>query len=176
VILCLGGGACAGVRAGRGWPEHLWEQLHGSQVVANAGAPGARLVDVVRLLPTWPGPVPAVVVLQVGTEDARGGGMPPSEFCGLLQQAVDTARSLWPCAVLVVCTAPPLVPTSVSGYNRAARRWLRRVEPLVIALAASNGVLLAGLGSMPEELLADGVHPSREGARWIAALVAAVIP
>jgi len=170
-ILVVGGAVAAGARTYRGWPELLWE-LTGSEVV-NVAETGVRMLDVLRSVPRAPGSSYDVVVVEATVYDARGGGTPPSEFAALVEQTADIVVSRWPEAeVLVLSPTPISRDCSVSGFNRSARRWLRRVLPELQALDAVSVLDVSGLDL---SLLPDGLHPSIEGAREIAGLVASQI-
>lgn len=170
-VLCLGGNICLGARSPRGWPEHLW-QVSGAHVV-NGATSGARLIDVLRSIPRQPGEGWDLVVVQTGAYDARGGGTPPVEFASLLEQTVDAVNIRWPEARVILCTPTPIAPScTVSGFNRAARRWVTRVTPLVYDVADGQCEVVV-LHDLDLNLLPDGVHPSSAGSFEIATRVAA---
>jgi len=172
VIVCLGGSVCYGLRSTRGWPDHLWALGRGTWTVQNWARPDLNLREVVHETRRVDWSSVTTAILQVGTEDARGSGTPPSEFVALLEQAVGTVSALAPDAEILVCTPTPIGHTEVPGYRHSSRRWVRRVSPAVAAMADAWDVGIVRLHDMPEGLLADGVFPSPDGYAWIADRVA----
>ena len=79
----------------------------------------------------------------------------------------------WPECRLAVCTPTPIDPgCTVRGFNRAARRWVTRAVGEVTAVSERIDAVLVPLHGLPTAGFADGVHPSRDGSRAIAAAVA----
>lgn len=170
MILCVGGSVCRGVRVGRAWPSHLWER---------SGVPTATLADrgadaswALHALPRLACVRPDWLVLQLGEADARGSSVSLADYLATIEHAVTLAGELWPAARVVACTPTPIGKPAPRGWNRSSRRWVRRIVPGIEEVGARLGVRVAPLHEMPVGLLGDGVHPTPDGHRWIAARVA----
>ena len=166
-VLCLGGNVCLGARSIRGWPEHLWEMTQWQ--IVNAALPGGRMIDVSRRVASMPYEgEPDWVVLQLGTYDARGGGVSPHEWGLMLDQTLDSILARWPSVSVLVCSPPSIFPSSVRGFNRHARRWVPRAARESKGIALDRGAQWLNLMGIPEEHFPDGIHPNRDGCREIA--------
>lgn len=184
-VVCFGDSITKG-----GYPEELGRLLGAGIEVVNAGVGGnTSTAGLKRLQRDVIERKPGLVVVLFGTNDSRLDApkvhVPPERFVRQLTEIIERCEAIG--ARVVLCTIPPIapepyftrhprepfdaaggLPTVLENYRSAVRR-----------LAAARGLALVDLGSRlaehPGWLSADGVHPSPEGKKSIAQLVADVV-
>ena len=115
---------------------------------------------------------PDIIVIKLGTNDAKLFQWNEEKFVSSYQQMIDSFLTIRPMPVIKVCLPVPVVEDkweitdSVVTYG---------VIPEVRKVATDNNLEVIDLNavmSKHKDLYVDGVHPTREGARYIAEEVA----
>jgi len=108
-----------------------------------------------------------VLVLGLGANDGLR-GVPPSETERNLQGILEAVKKRYPEAALVLAgmrLPPNLGPEYTAQFEGLFPRLAQRHEAALIPF------LLEGVGGVPELNQADGIHPTAEGYRHVAATV-----
>jgi len=108
-----------------------------------------------------------VLVLELGANDGLR-GVPPSETERNLQGILEAVKKRYPEAALVLAgmrLPPNLGPEYTAQFEGLFPRLAQRHEAALIPF------LLEGVGGVPELNQADGIHPTAEGYRHVAATV-----
>jgi acyl-CoA thioesterase-1 len=166
VVLCFGTSLTAGLglEPGAAYPARLQAKIDSAGLrfrVVNAGVSGETSAAGLRRIDWLLGQPVAVLVLELGANDAlRGQDITAAKQN--LQAIIDRARARHPGVGIVVAgmEAPPNLGTR---YTRAFRR-------LFMDLARENDAalipfLLDGVAGIPELNQSDGLHPTAAGAR-----------
>jgi acyl-CoA thioesterase-1 len=108
-----------------------------------------------------------VLVVELGANDGLR-GLPVEQMRANLDSILVRTRRAYPDAALVIAgmEAPPNLGASYTSAFRAAFEDLARQRD-----AALVPFLLAGVGGVPELNQSDGIHPTAEGNRMLAANV-----
>ncbi len=114
-----------------------------------------------------------LVVLEVGTTDARRHGTPKRLYADALHQMLQRFYALD--IPVLMCTPPRVIsrPTAQEGWGRRVRRWIEYVPTMMRQAAADcehagHRVAVVHWDEMPEGMYqADGVHPDQYGAAWM---------
>lgn len=147
-----------GLHGGRSW--YSW--LVCSDEFSDAGnhaVPGETSAQMLaRLREDDPGA--EVIVVQAGTNDLAA-GVPTAETVANLRAAVEEARTK--ADVVLLTTVQPWHGTDADELNEAVRELAEHTGARLVDFA---GALT------DQQLTRDGVHPTREGARRLAVLIA----
>jgi lysophospholipase L1-like esterase len=178
-VICLGDSITH-----RGYPQVLGELLH--VTVANAGVDGDASRAGLARLPTELQRHPNVVVILFGTNDLRLDAPkvyePPEQYGADLTQMVDKCRAAGVKPVL--CTLPPIDAAAFFGRHDKAKfeahggltAMLAGYRDAAVRVATEAKVPLVDLSTeLPvagDWHTVDGVHPTDEGTRRLAMLVA----
>jgi lysophospholipase L1-like esterase len=169
-ILVLGDSLSQAVGASspaRGYPAVLARLL--GQEVATVGASGRNLAGVAAQWAAYAGPVPAVLVIQVGVNDAAPTLDPAwlSTYRALIADAL--ARGVG----RVVVVTPGPVHSVTPGYRPAVAAYADAARTLAdVATVADTWPTLGGCPAC----YPDGVHPNDGGHAEIARLIARALP
>lgn len=172
----------------RGYPELLGESLGieatNAGVAGHSSAAGLRRMrkDVLDLNPN-------IVVIFFGTNDLRADAprvyVPLRKYEENLKQMVDECKKIN--ARVVVCTLPPIDENAFFERHETAEydklggltNILESYRQAVLKLARTESIpvvdLNKKLSEKPEWMGKDGVHPSPEGNRIIARLIAEAV-
>jgi acyl-CoA thioesterase-1 len=134
--------------------------------VLNAGVSGDTSAGGLRRLSWILAQRPAVVVVELGANDALR-AQPPEEIERNLREIVSRARAAGARVLLVGMQIPPNYGPDYAG--RFAAIYPRLARELHVALVP---FLLSGVGGISELNQADGIHPTAEGHERVAATVA----
>jgi len=170
VIVAFGDSLTAGLGAGEGhsYPDYLQAELDRrgyAYRVVNAGISGdttsgglARISEVIALRPS-------IVILELGANDGLR-GIPIASSQANLDQMIVTLKKADARVVLAGMTLPP-------NYGPD---YIRSFERMFTTLAAKHRValvpfLLEGVAGVARYMQDDGLHPTAEGNRLVAANV-----
>jgi acyl-CoA thioesterase-1 len=164
VVLFLGTSLTAGLGldAEEAYPALIQQKIDSAGLdfrVVNAGESGGTSAGGLRRVEWYLGQPIAVLVLELGANDAlRGQDLTATRQN--LQAIIDTTRARHPNVSIVVAgmQAPP----------NLGRRYTTQFRELFPALARANRAalipfLLEGVGGVPELNQGDGIHPTAEG-------------
>jgi acyl-CoA thioesterase-1 len=170
VIACFGDSLTAGfgLETGQSYPDVLQKELdrRGYRYrVANFGVSGDTTQDGLARLPMVLADKPALVVLEFGANDGLR-GQPVTNTEANLRQMIEAFQKAGAQVVLAGMTLPP-------NYGPD---YIRRFDGMYTDLAARYKLtlipfFLEGVATRPDLMQRDGLHPSAEGARIVAALV-----
>lgn len=142
------------------------KQLGAPIRVLNAGVSGDTSAGGLRRLSWILAQRPAVVVVELGANDALR-AQPPEEIERNLREIVSRARAAGARVLLVGMQIPPNYGPDYTG--RFAAIYPRLARELDVALVP---FLLSGVGGVSDLNQADGIHPTAEGHERVAATVA----
>ena len=188
-VACIGDSITDGdgidLRALNGYPAQMQTMLGDNYWVRNFGV-SARTVMNSGDYPymnelAWEDALafqPDVVVIKLGTNDSKGYNWAhKKEFAGDLQKMIDTLKALPSQPKIYLCTPIPAIKDSWTINEQVIAG---EIIPIIEKAVKKNG--LAGVIDLhtafegQEALyLPDGIHPTQQGARKIAATVAKVI-
>ncbi len=188
-VACIGDSITDGdgidLRALNGYPAQMQTMLGDNYWVRNFGV-SARTVMNSGDYPymnelAWQDALafqPDVVVIKLGTNDSKGYNWAhKKEFAGDLQKMVDALKALPSQPKIYLCTPIPAIKDSWTINEQVIAG---EIIPIIEKAVKKNG--LAGVIDLhtafegQEALyLPDGIHPTQQGARKIAATVAKVI-
>ncbi|HLB38656.1 MAG TPA: GDSL-type esterase/lipase family protein [Gemmatimonadales bacterium] len=151
-----------GVPASQSYPSLLQGKLDSVglryQVVAR-GVPGERSDGVLKRFAAYAGFPVALLVLEIGANDARA-GTEPDVIRRNIELALDSAARIWPDARMIVAgiSGPP---SQQDDYGIALRdEFVRAAQARGTTLLPN---LLQGVVGRPEFNQPDGVHPTARG-------------
>lgn len=161
-----------GAEPGASYPDFLQkliDQRHYPWRVINAGVSGDTSTDGLARLPGVLDYKPEMVILELGANDGLR-GIPVEATRENLEQIVQALQGAGAKVVLAGMTLPP-------NYGPD---YIRPFEKIFTGLAAKYKLtlipfLLAGVGGHPALMQKDGLHPTAEGNRRVAANVMRVI-
>jgi len=170
VIAAFGDSLTAGFGAdpGRSYPDFLQRELdrRGYRYhVANAGISGETTTDALARLSTVTALHPAVVILEFGGNDGLR-GLPVATTRSNLEQIIVGLKGVGAVVLLAGMTLPPNYgPDYISAFQRvytdlAAKYRVPRIP-----------FLLEGVAGTTRYMQQDGLHPTAEGNRLVAATV-----
>lgn len=170
VIVAFGDSLTAGFGAdpGKSYPDFLQQELdrRGYRYrVVNAGISGETTTDALARLGTVTALKPAVVIVEFGGNDGLR-GLPVSTTTANLDQIVLGLQQSGVRILLAGMTLPP-------NYGPD---YIRDFQRIYSSLAAKHKValipfLLAGVAGTTRYMQQDGLHPTAEGNRLVAATV-----
>jgi acyl-CoA thioesterase-1 len=170
VIACFGDSltAGAGLEPSQSYPEVLQRELDQKGYryrVVNHGVSGDTTQDGLARLPLVVADKPAVVVVEFGANDGLRGQPVPTAAANL-KIMIEELRKSGAQVVLAGMTLPP-------NYGP---EYIRRFEAMYKDLAAEYKLplipfFLEGVGGKAELMQRDGLHPTVEGTRIVAATV-----
>ena len=174
VLVAFGDSLTAGFGAepGKSYPDFLQRDIDRKGYpwrVVNAGVSGDTTTDGLARLPLVLEMKPQIVILELGANDGLR-GLPVQTTKANLQQIITAFQGAGARVVLAGMTLPP-------NYGPD---YIKPFENVFKDLAAQDHVtlipfLLAGVGGHPSLMQRDGLHPTGEGNRRVAANVMAVI-
>jgi acyl-CoA thioesterase-1 len=170
VIVAFGDSLTAGFGAdpGKSYPDFLQRNLdrHGYHYrVVNAGISGETTTDALARLATVTALKPVIVIVEFGGNDGLR-GLPVATTRSNLEQIIDALKPSGTEIVLAGMTLPP-------NYGPD---YIRKFQSIYTDLAAREKVtlipfLLAGVAGTTRYMQQDGLHPTAEGNRLVAATV-----
>jgi acyl-CoA thioesterase I len=170
VIVAFGDSLTAGFGAdpGKSYPDFLQQDLdqRGEHYrFVNAGISGETTSDAVERLSTIIALKPAVAIVEFGANDGLR-GLPNATTRANLDQIIKTLKGAGIQVLLAGMTLPP-------NYGPD---YIHDFERIFTELAAQDKVaripfLLAGVAGTPRYMQGDGLHPTAEGYRMVAATV-----
>lgn len=176
VILVLGNSLAAGygLDEEEAFPALLQDRIDSLGLpyrVVNAGLSGATTAGGLRRLDWFLKQPVDILVIELGGNDGLR-GTPLDETRRNLQAIIDRARDAYP-GVRIVLAGMQIPPNLGHAYTTAFRE-------LYPELAEANDValipfLMEGVGGNPALMQEDGLHPTAEGQRIMAANVWAVL-
>lgn len=171
-ILFLGTSLTAGygIDPGQAYPALIQRRIDAAGLnyrVINAGVSGETSAGAVRRVDWLMQEPVSVLVLETGANDGLR-GLPPDSLRANIQAVFDRAKRLQPLARLVLLgmRVPP-------NYGRG---YSQQFQSVYAEVAKANGAtlvpfLLEGVGGVSALNQPDGVHPTAEGQRKMAATV-----
>lgn len=170
VIVAFGDSLTAGFGAdpGKSYPDFLQQELdrRGYRYrVANAGISGETTTDALARLSTVTAQRPAVVIVEFGGNDGLR-GLPVGTTRSSLEQIIVGLQHAGAAVLLAGMTLPP-------NYGPD---YIRAFQQVYTELAAKYRVahipfLLEGVAGTTRYMQPDGLHPTAEGNRLVAATV-----
>lgn len=170
VIAAFGNSLTAGLGAdpGKSYPDFLQQDLDRRGYhyrVVNAGISGETTTDALARLSTVISLKPAVVIVEFGGNDGLR-GLPIASTRSNLEQMVAALKQSGAEVLLAGMTLPP-------NYGPD---YIRSFQQIYTGTAASEKVplipfLLAGVAGTRRYMQPDGLHPTAEGNRLVAATV-----
>jgi acyl-CoA thioesterase-1 len=161
--------ASYGMPVDQGWVALLQQQLAAEGcpcTIVNASISGDTTAAArARLTQTITRHRPDIVLLQLGGNDGLR-GLPPGAMKDNLAAMITTVRDHGARVLLIGVQLPPNYGPLYTGKFEAIYREL--AEEFGVALLPS---LVAGIGTEPELMQADGIHPNNDAQARIAARV-----
>jgi acyl-CoA thioesterase-1 len=169
-IVCLGDSLTAGygLSADEAYPARLAERLREAGLdyeVINAGVSGDTSAGGLRRLDWSLSGDVAVLVLALGANDGLR-GLPPAELRANLARIIETARRRQIRVVLAGMEAPPNFGAVYTRDFRAVYADLARQYDVAFV-----PFFLDGVAGVPALNQADGIHPTADGQRRVAATI-----
>ncbi|MBK5296832.1 MAG: arylesterase [Vicinamibacteria bacterium] len=169
-IVCLGDSLTAGygVSSDEAYPAQLAARLRAAGFdyeVANAGVSGDTSAGGLRRL-DWSmvGDVQVLVVALGANDGLRG--LPPKDLRANLARIIETAQARHVRVVLAGMEAPPNFGATYTRDFRAVYRDLAQTYDVTLV-----PFFLEGVAGVPSLNQADGIHPTAEGQRIVAATI-----
>lgn len=169
-IVCLGDSLTAGlgVSPEDAYPAQLAARLRSAGLnyeVVNAGVSGDTSAGGVRRLDwSMTGDVHVLVVALGANDGLRG--LPAKDLRANLARIIEAAQARHVRVVLAGMEAPPNFGANYTGEFRDVYRELARTYDVVLV-----PFLLDGVAGVPALNQADGIHPTAEGQRIVAATI-----
>jgi acyl-CoA thioesterase-1 len=168
--VCLGDSLTAGygLSADEAYPARLAEHLREAGLdyeVVNAGVSGDTSAGGLRRLDWSLSGDVAVLVLALGANDGLR-GLPPAELRANLARIIETARRRQIRVVLAGMEAPPNFGAVYTRDFRAVYADLARQYDVAFV-----PFFLDGVAGVPALNQADGIHPTADGQRRVAASI-----
>jgi len=170
VVVAFGNSLTAGFGAdpGKSYPDFLQQELDRRRYryrVVNAGISGETTTDALARISTVIALKPAVVIVEFGGNDGLR-GLPVSTTSSNLDQIVVELQQSGARILLAGMTLPP-------NYGPD---YIREFQRIYSSLATKHKValipfLLAGVAGTNRYMQQDGLHPTAEGNRLVAATV-----
>lgn len=173
IIVFYGDSIVAGHGLARGFPEIIREKTENHNIIGvkiyNKGVDGYSSADLLRSLPSQIDSLqPDLIFIHVGWNDYRQ-GRNVDIFKENYRKLLDIIEESAGTAILMTTTRVnvPLSDRAIRKYNKAIRKLA--VEYSLPLLDMNAVWKKAGRGnSLPDLLLNDNIHPSREGHQLIA--------
>jgi acyl-CoA thioesterase-1 len=173
VIVALGNSISAGfgVPAGQSFPDHLQRELDRRNLkyrVVNAGISGDTTSGGLSRLDSVLSQKPEMVIVELGGNDGLR-GLPIGATRRNLEQIVERLQAAGVQVVLAGMTLPPNYgPDYIRSFEQVYRDLARKYKVTLIPF------LLEGVAAT-ELMQTDGIHPTSEGHRKVAEIVAKAI-
>jgi acyl-CoA thioesterase-1 len=173
VIVALGNSISAGfgVPAGQSFPDHLQRELDRRDLkyrVVNAGISGDTTSGGLSRLDSVLSQKPEMVIVELGGNDGLR-GLPIAATRRNLEQIVERLQAAGVQVVLAGMTLPPNYgPDYIRSFEQVYRDLARKYKVTLIPF------LLEGVAAT-ELMQTDGIHPTSEGHRKVAEIVAKAI-
>jgi acyl-CoA thioesterase I len=174
VLVAFGDSLTAGFGAppGSSYPDflqHLIDARHLNWRVVNKGVSGDTTTDGLARLAEVIHDKPEIVILELGANDGLR-GLPIATTRSNLQQIIEALRKGGAKVVLAGMTLPPNYgPDYIHPFEQIFRGLARQDRLTLIPF------LLQGVAGHPSLMQPDGLHPTAEGNRLVAADVMRVI-
>jgi|GEM_PF-131365 len=163
-VLFLGTSLTAGFRLPRSeaYPAQIQAKIDSAGLpfrVVNAGIDGLTTRGALCRIRSWLDGHLAVVVLELGANDALG-GVAPKELRRNLQAVIDTVRKVQPAAPIVLegLKAPQRLHIEDAIQYEAVFEELSKRNDIALVPSLLDGVL-----ENPQLMQADGLHPNAKG-------------
>lgn len=165
--------AGTGVEAGMAWPDRIAAGLRGSYpdlTFSNLAVDGAKSAEVARQLDEALQLEPDLVTVICGLNDLRSVSPDVAGYATRLAGIIDCLQDTGPERAIVTATAPD-VPESAPLRPRTRAHFvegIRAINEATVRVASDRGVPCLGATGRPElhdpeNLAADGLHPSPRG-------------
>ncbi len=170
VIVAFGDSLTAGFGAdpGKSYPDFLQQELDRRGYhyrVVNAGISGETTTDALARLGTVTALKPAVVIVEFGGNDGLR-GLPVATTRANLEQIVAGLKQSGATVLLAGMTLPPNYgPDYIRDFERVYTDLAKKEKVALIPF------LLAGVAGTTQYMQQDGLHPTAEGNRLVAATV-----
>jgi len=170
VIVAFGDSLTAGFGAdpGASYPDFLQKELDGNGYryrVVNAGISGETTTDALARLSSVIALKPAVVIVEFGGNDGLR-GLPVATTRANLDQIIAGLQQAGTTVLLAGMTLPPNYgPDYISAFQRIYKDLAAKYK------VAEIPFLLAGVAGTTRYMQPDGLHPTSEGNRLVAATV-----
>ena len=172
VIMFLGTSLTAGlgVEPDQAYPAIIQQKLDSAGLayrVVNAGVSGETSAGAVRRIDWLLRDPVAILVLETGANDGLR-GQDPDSIRGNIQAIIDRVHATQPATRIVL--------VGMNAMPNLGRVYATQFEAIYPAIARANGlpavpVLLEGVGGVDSLNQPDGIHPTPEGHRRLAANV-----
>jgi acyl-CoA thioesterase I len=169
VIVAFGDSLTAGFGAdpGKSYPDFLQQELdraHLAYHVVNAGISGETTTDALARLNTVTALKPVVVIVEFGGNDGLR-GLPVSTTLSNLDQIVSALKQSGAAVLLAGMTLPPNYgPDYIAAFQRVYTDLAAKSQVALIPFLLEG---VAGTSRMQR----DGLHPTADGNRLVAATV-----
>jgi acyl-CoA thioesterase-1 len=170
VLAAFGDSLTAGFGAppGKSYPDFLQQEIDRKSYpwrVVNLGTSGDTSTDGLARLPEALDLHPQIVILELGANDGLR-GIPIDRMRENLQQMITAFQNAGAKVVLAGMTLPPNYGREyISGFEDTYRDLAKKNKATVIPF------LLEGVGGHADLMQGDGLHPTAEGNRRVAANV-----
>jgi len=187
-VACIGDSITDGhgidLRTVNGYPAQMQTMLGDGYVVKNLGVSGRTLMNAgdqpyMKEL-AWEDALafqPDVVVISLGTNDTKPVNWANKKgFAGDLQKMIDALQALPSKPRILICTP---IPALSAGWTISEKTIAEEVIPQIEKAAKKNKLELIDLHTAFADQQAlyqeDGIHPTQQGARKLAEIVAKAI-
>ena len=170
MIVAFGDSLSAGYGAdpGKSYPDYLQKLIDQSGKnfrIYNAGVSGDTTTDGLQRLPGILAMKPKIVILELGGNDGLR-GIPPAVTKANMEEMIQPLQGERVKIVLAGMTLP-------RNYGAT---YIHQFEQIYVQLASQYHLtlipfLLQGVGGHPDLMQRDGIHPTNEGNRLVAANV-----
>jgi acyl-CoA thioesterase-1 len=172
VIMFVGTSLTAGLglEPDQAYPALIQQKIDSAGLhyrVVNAGVSGETSAGALRRMDWLLRDPVSVVVLETGANDGLR-GQEPDSIRANIQAMIDTIRARQPSARILL--------VGMNAMPNLGRAYVAQFQAIYPALARTNGLpivpaLLEGVGGVDSLNQADGVHPTAQGQRRLAANV-----
>ena len=170
VIMFVGTSLTAGlgVEPDQAYPAIIQQKLDSAGLayrVVNAGVSGETSAGAVRRIDWLLRDPVAILVLETGANDGLR-GQDPDSIRGNIQAMIDRVRAAQPATRIIL--------VGMNAMPNLGRAYTTRFEAIYPAIGRANGLpavpmLLDGVGGVDSLNQPDGIHPTPEGHRRLAA-------
>lgn len=172
-------GSCLADPLTESYPAQLQQLLGEEYEIGNFGRPGATLLrdghnPYVKSEEFRRGlafkPDIAIIHLGINDTDPRNWPIYGDRFAEDYHGLIDSLRSVNPSMRILVAKLSPIRATH-PRFRSGTRQWLREIQEEIPRIAAANDVELINFDRPlrnRQDLLSDGIHPDKEGARLLA--------